>query len=370
MKKKTIRKLINYNLAFFLLTLSSHFNLNAQITITQSDMPSAYDGIIKSSALNLQQYDFQQTGENYIWDYSGLQPISQAVDTFMRVTDTPLMYWPFFLLNANLASPALEDSPIPELPLSDVFRFFNSSSNNYRDVGFAAMISGLPLPFAFEAPDILYDFPMNYGNVDSSESGYSFGLPDIAFILVDRKRVNTVDGWGTLITPYGSFDVLRLRSEVTEYDSIYIDSLNVGLPINREYTEYKWLGKDQKIPLLFVTDDLLSLGVDYVDSARFEVVGINRNEGFSLSENRLVYPNPTSGIVHIQLDDESNGPIEYYLFDLTGKLIFSSIQNALSEQSGQYSMDLRNFNLENGYYILRIKKGAKQYVVKLNYQPS
>ncbi len=154
-----------------------------QITIDNNDMPSPGDTVRRSTALNVEIYDFELTGEDYTWDFSELTSINQTVDTFVSVTQTPLFYWPFFLSSANMASPLLTDSPIPELPLSDVYTFYNNSSNNYKDVGFAATLLQIPLPFKYDEPDVLYEFPMNYGNVDSSESGFEFGLEGIGYIV-------------------------------------------------------------------------------------------------------------------------------------------------------------------------------------------
>ena len=338
----------------------------SQITIGNSDMPSAGDTIRTSTGLNVDLYDFEETGEDYLWDYSDLVSITQSVDTFVSVIETPILYWPFFLLSANLASPIIQDSPLPEIPLTDVYNFYNNSSNNYKDVGFAANLFGLPLPFNYDSPDILYEFPMNYGNVDSSESGFNFGLENLGFIMVERKRVNTVDGWGTLITPYGTFEVLRLKSEVTEYDSIYIDSISVGIPLTREYTEYKWLGKDQKIPLLQVTDDLLGLVVTYIDS--LIITSSDNDNQISVKEQSLrVYPNPTSGILNVEFDDHFNQEFEVVLYDIRGRIVQTWIQHG--NNNGSFQTDLGNLLHERGQYFVKILIGKQTFTRKLIYLP-
>ena len=75
---------------------------------------------------------------------------------------------------------------------------------------------------------MIYKYPVNYGNVDSSASGYSVELPNFLYYGVERNRVNEVDGWGTLITPSGTYNVLRLKSTIEEHDSIYLDTLGFG----------------------------------------------------------------------------------------------------------------------------------------------
>lgn len=323
----------------------------SQITIDQSDMPSPGDTVRISTTINFDSYDFEETGEDFTWDYRDLVDISQRVDSFFAVTDTPLFYWPFFLFSANLAYPLLTASPIPELPLSDIYNFYNNNSDSYRDEGFAATLIGLPLPFKFDNPDIVYEFPMDYGNSDSSVSGLDFGLDNIGHILVKRHRKNTVDGWGTLITPYGIHEVLRLKSEVTEYDSIYIDSISIGIPITREFIEYKWLGKNQKVPLLTVSTSLLGLVVDYVDSLRsvatiIHPVAVN-------AQQVKIYPNPTSGLLNIDLGNIKTGKLEMFIYDGHGRLIFGKEFADISHP--KISMNLSRYLSQSGTYYVELK---------------
>jgi hypothetical protein len=360
-KISRLKQVFTFFLVFF--TLISFHGI-AQITIDQSDMPGSGDTIRKSTALNMNQYDFDQTGEGITWDFSELQPISQTVDTFIKVTETPIFYWPFFLTISNLASP-VGNSPFEQLPLNEVYNFFKNSSADFRDVGFAATIFGIPLPFKFDNPDILYDFPVDYGNTDSSHSGFQFSIPDIGFIMVDRNRTNTVDGWGNLITPYGTFEVLRLRSEVQEYDSLYLDSLNLGIPVNLVYTEYKWLAKGQKIPLLKVTENMLGQVIEYVDTIRDISLGIDEEISHG-SRVFNIYPNPAREWINIELSSNITGNIEFTIYNLEGRVIAQFRKNKQSIADPFFKIDLKNLGLKPGDYILKYdsehQKGSKQFI--------
>jgi len=356
-----LKQVFTFFLAFFILIT---FRGHAQITIDQSDMPGSGDTIRKSSALNINQYDFEQTGEGFTWDFSELQPISQTVDTFVNAIETPIFYWPFFLTISNLASP-VRDSPFEQLPLNDMFNFFKNSSADFRDVGFAATIFGIPLPFKFDNPDILYDFPLNYTNTDSSHSGFQFSIPDIGYIMVDRNRTNTVDGWGTLVTPYGTFEALRLRSDVREYDSLFLDSLNLGIPINLAYTEYKWLAKGQKIPLLKVTENMLGPVIEYIDTIRDITIGIDE-EPSSGRQVFNIYPNPANKWINIELNSNITGNIEFIIFNLEGRIIAHFRKNRQKTENPFFKINLKNLGLKPGEYILRYDSehqiGSKQFI--------
>lgn len=371
-KKLSKPKMMNYKfrkiqffILLFLLGIASSSGFG-QITIDQGDMPSTGDTIRISTALNINQFNFEETGEDFTWDYSNLVSISQRVDTFIAVTETPIFYWPFFIFSANLASPIISDSPFPEIPLTDVYNFYNNSSNNYSDLGFAATLFSLPIPFKFDSPDVVYDFPMNYGNADSSDSGFNLGLDDLGYIMVERERVNTVDGWGSLTTPYGTFDVLRLKSEVYEYDSIYIDSISIGIPVEREYIEYKWLAKGQKVPLLTVSTSLLGLVVDYVDSLQTETTNIP-DQFIETGQLVRVFPNPAKETLSIELIDRQTGFIDVTFFDIQGKAVSSKKTIVLENKPVQ--INLLEFVSKPGNYFMQLSGNDFSLTKKIIYKP-
>ncbi len=298
------------------------------------------------------QFDFVETGADFNWDFSTLQPITQTVDTFVKVTETPPVYWLFFLTSANMASP-LGSSPIEQIPLTDAFNFYNNTSGSFADVGYAATVFGIPLPFKFDNADIIYRFPMDYGNVDSSESGFEFAIPDLAYLKVERKRVNTVDGWGNLTTPFGSFEVLRIKSEVIEYDSIYIDSLNIGIPVNLEYTEYKWLADGQKIPVLIATENIIGTVAEYRDSIRDLTVDMHESFGVD-NLDMTIYPNPVSKVLHVRYFSAGNHIVEINIFGLNGRNFMSRKLSDIQRGEQVISFDLSNYLFVPGRYLLQI----------------
>ncbi|MBW6490587.1 MAG: T9SS type A sorting domain-containing protein [Lentimicrobium sp.] len=235
----------------FLISLSA----GAQITVTSDDMPLIGDTLRISITANLQGVDPSLTGPGYIWDYTQLQPDNQTVERYLNVNTTPIFYQFIFNQNvANLAYPIDAIGFLPGVELTDAYMFYKKNSGNYLRPGYAVTMMGLPLPMKFDQPELLYSFPLTSTSTkDSSISNYSLGLPNVGYLSIERKRINEVNGWGSLTTPFGTFEVLRVKSTIFERDSIYIDSIQTGLPIIRNYIEYQWLGKGQGIPLLTIT---------------------------------------------------------------------------------------------------------------------
>jgi len=79
-------------------------------------------------------------------------------------------------------------------------------------------------------------------------------------------------------------------------------------------------------------------------------------EGFNL------YPNPSSGNFNLQFNAESTESVEIQLYDLTGRLV-KELQ--FSNISLRFSESISFQNTARGFYVLKIKNGAKQTSRKL-----
>ena len=346
-----------------LLFLFSSICSTAQISITSSDMPGTGDAMRLSNNITTGGVDYTQTGENYTWDFSTLFPLTQTVDTFANVSSVPFLYQLVFFPNivANLAKPFLDFDLIPGLDVTDPYLFYMNTNSNYKDVGFAVTFNSIPIPIKFDEPDILYDFPLNYGNVDSSNSGFELGLADLGFAGIDRKRVNTVDGWGTLITPYGTFDALRLKSHVFETDTIYIDSIGFGTTIERDYIEYKWMGNNKGLPLLQVTEELGLVRVAYIDSIRNPTTTITEGD---LSEFSIdVFPNPARNNATISVNGNQTGSVSLSVFNMTGLKVKDVYSGSLNPGKQNFKIDLSG--IPEGIYLIRIETLDGVYSKKL-----
>ncbi len=281
-------------------------------------MPNTGDAVRISNKITLRGIDYTLIGENYTQDFSTLFPLTQTVDTFVSVASVPFLYLLVFFpdIVANLAKPFSDFDLISGLDITDPYLFYMNTNSNYKDVGFATTFNSIPLPIKYDDPNILFEFLVYYGNVDSNFSGLRLGLPNLGFAGIDRKRVNTVDGWGILITPYGTFDALRIKSYVLETDTIQIDSIGFGTTIERDYTEYKWIGNGKDPPLQQVIEEFGLTTVAYIDSIRNPVTAIPKTEMTELSIK--VIRNPASNSTTISIDCEQYGWVSLAVCNMAG----------------------------------------------------
>ena len=344
----------------FILLLS--FSLSGQVTVTTDATPSPDDTLRQSVTLMIEGFDYQSAGENHTWDFSGLTVVFQQVDTFVSVSSTPSLYQAVFNntfifpdYKATVANKLIEFGLIPNLSITDAYQFFRLDGNEFREVGVGITLEGVPLPLMYQDIDTLYRFPLEYGDVDSATATISIDIPGLGFLGVDRKRKNIADGWGTVITPYGQFEALRVMTEITEYDTVYIDSLNMGFPINRSYTEYKWMTDEFPLPLLTITAEDLVVTASYLDSLRTDFLGTDEEAHPALDFDFKAYPNPASDYLTISYELVRPSFVVISFYSLYGK----EIQRVLScsQDRGLYSkmVNIPETDLGPGVYLLLLQ---------------
>lgn len=229
----------------------------AQITIEDDDMPHSTDALFRTRAFLNPFVDYATTGANEIWDFSDLQANTQDSAIYQTVASTNFLYalaYADIFFNPNRANHALPGSDIPFsalLPIDNPYTFFYRTSSQYKKVGYGAEVAGIPIPITYQDHDVIYELPLDFGDVSADYSAWDIQVPGIGTYGYSQDRDNDVDGWGTLTTPAGSFDVLRVHTTLAGRDTIGIDSLGFGFAIERPTVhEYKWLADGYRMPVL------------------------------------------------------------------------------------------------------------------------
>ncbi len=224
----------------------------------------------------------------------------------------------------------------------------------------------------YSPQDVIYKFPLDYGDIDSCDS--QFGPPSIIplpFYYGQKiHRINEVDGWGILTTPYGTFPSLRVKTTLSIRDTL-ADSSGLGFAIPRPLQyEFKWLKAGGKIPYLQV--DAIDAGgtpvvtqISYRDSMRGGVIGIGISESQMSGMQFSVYPNPSENYFFIEYQLDASADISLELFALDGRKISSLLQQ--KQNAGKHMQVIRSadYPLASGVYFVRMKAGERSGTCKL-----
>lgn len=349
-----------------LVLLSGTIRTNAQISISNADMPQAGDTVRISTTTDQWGIDVSQTGAAYNWDFSFLLPMAQTVDTFFAVNSTPVTYQ-FFFNNqfvypdhkASYARRGQELDLFGFLTISNVYDFYKNDGGKLKNVGYGANINGIPASVRNTPIDTVYDFPLTAGSVYNSYSENAMNVPG-TFYYGQKKTISNahVDGWGTISTPFGTFDCIRVAMTVDIHDTlnIVIDTLNFGFGVDRPTeVQYHWLANGMKEPLLQI-----SAGTNgTVTSIRYRDFYVG-NVGYSELENDFslrMYPNPAAEVLMVETFGEK-GSIE--VFDLNGKLLLTQNTGEGVERSV-----LNISTLPAGLYLVQLSQQHSRTTGKL-----
>lgn len=360
-----------YPLFFSLLLAGFCLTARAQSpSITAVDMPVTGDTLRQSTAsvlLPASAPPLTRRGANQTWNYSTLVPTAQNVARFGPVPNEPLYTLTFnsLLSGSNRATVASPQSvPLPPgftLPITEPYQFFNVSAANFRSVGYGGKLAGTAVPVTYASAarqDIIYRFPLSFASPpDSSTSFFSINVPGTGYLSQERKRVNKVDAWGSLTTPFGTYQTVRVVSRIEDHDSISAGGISQGfdLPIVREY---KWLAAGQRVPLLTITttqaggQEIIS-GVEYRDVyRRLGPLGTSSQlPAAALS----FYPNPSARTAPLRLRLSAAGPVTISATDLAGRLLFRYTRAAAPRET---ELPASLFGAFRGVLLLRVQTEA------------
>lgn len=246
----------------FLLVLlcSSVFAFSqAQITILSTDLPTAPDTLHNAVDTLPVGIAPGPKGANQTWNFSNV--VQDIVETATHRIPAGTPYTADFP-NATTAI-TLDGSN---------FGYFQLTTTAFKGLGLAGPLLGpgtTPVSVEFNPTFDLYRFPTQYnGNFTGTygfqeeTSGSSVGQP-----LVDRVRLtftstyfDTIDAWGTVVTPLGSYQALRQKRVERTYTKVearpFFPPTWSTVDESRDtIITYTWLAKETKGPVVTITSN-------------------------------------------------------------------------------------------------------------------
>ncbi len=343
------------------LTLLSYCT-SAQITITAADMPVAGDMLgysnVDAATVTINPGD---SGANVTWNYE-LFPTTQGMDVYRTPGEiNPLLS--FTLPGSELFGIKTLDSipfiglATPGVSITDIYTFYQQITIPSCFVASASSLtaSGFPIGTHYTEPDVVYKFPLNYGDVDSNYYELTISLLTAGSLKRVGYRKNTVDGWGTISTPYynSPTNCLRVRSEIFETDSITFNGTPFGIPNNS--VEYKWLVNGDHYPALSVTTGGL-LGqqtIRYRDVIPQVLATATATAPKPVAIS--AYPNPApAGVFTLVLPSEWK-TFHTDVYDMQSRLVVSQNNDAV----------INIQSLPAGNYLVRVVSGDKMAFVNV-----
>jgi hypothetical protein len=361
------------------------FQLQAQVTVTNSIFPQAGDVLTTSVNTNPTFSPTTASGTAQTWDFSSLTTDFLNVDSIVAASSGPA-----FLDFPNT------DIIQPLLGFGSAYAIVDSTSITRVGAGLELGFAGLSFVAPYADPHVVQTAPLTYNTTHNDQFEIRFSehidsipflrqlvdsinplpvSPDSIRVRVDGSHTMLVDAFGTCTIYSGTYDVLRQKVET--YTDISIDlwiptfggngiwqdvtGLLGGFlpfPTNDTTIYYDYIQEGSKEPIARMN---MSNDQSSVESMEFK--GNNPTSVFNIpSTPKLsIFPNPATQ--YVQFDSESLGVERFNLqiIDLNGRVL----QEVHQLNRGQHQIPLKN--LAAGQYQIRFlsENGATLALSKL-----
>lgn len=265
------------------------------------------------------------------------------------------------------STPYANDFPGSNLAYTNdntAYVFFNSTSNSIITTGAAGdlLMNGDNILTVFNPDLLLHNFPKTYGDTqtdfyafDAQADGASFSV-DRVWLFHEGTVFDTVDAWGTITTPVGTYNCLRQKHVEHSYDSLLFRLLPpplgfwTTLSATRDTAvSYSWLALETKLNVAELSFDTLGNPKNFTWSLipPSQVTAIEEVD----NESIVVYPNPAAEHITITAPAPGNN-YDLRIFDTTGKLVASATFNSGKRIPIHY--------LDNGIYLYEVYLGDEK----------
>ncbi|MEZ5015369.1 MAG: T9SS type A sorting domain-containing protein, partial [Chitinophagales bacterium] len=264
-------------------------------------------------------------------------------------TDTDPIYF-FLWLYSDVAERTGAGISNAFVSIEDIYNFYERTSGHLDQVGFGGTISGVSLPVLYDDAERIYQFPMNYNDVVNTFGSFNFTVPGLVTWKEERERTNTVDGWGTITTPYGTFDALRQRSDINIIDTFSYDIFT--FPFTYITHEYRWLAPGEGIPVFTVVSQEV-LGIETTTQVSYKSeapLAIQENNPVSLPVYLL--SNPVEGDLTFYILQSQGAQYSFSLTDLSGKVVHPETQ--IPSAAGLQQVVCSTDDFTSGIYLLHV----------------
>ncbi|MGZ3901021.1 MAG: T9SS type A sorting domain-containing protein [Bacteroidia bacterium] len=330
------------------------------ITLGNSNMPSSGDTLRYSNAKLNSIGNYTQTGVNFTWNFSTLIPSGQGIRDFKAAFQTP---YAFFFIGFNEYGEKIADT-VGQNPFyfTNYYNFYKKQSapNAYIADGVGITYNSFPVPNYYSDKDELYNFPMTYPKYDSTTFRFSTATTTQVPVRYSKTgyRVTIVDGWGTITTPYGTANCLRLVTTQYSKDTVKANGFpGIGFPNFQR--SYQWMTTTSKIPFLEINGtynngNFTPNQARYRDSVR-TIVGIKENDELA---SAMIFPNPVND--KLFFTTQNHKVLAYEVYDINGRLINAGTGILMSGDVGYMSVEA----LKPGIYILKVTLGVSSRRLK------
>jgi len=315
----------------------------SQIVLTRPDFPVVGDQV--------KVYDQNPAtsegtgGSNIIWDFS-----------FMIVTGNTPSYNFVALTSPNCTSGDLKRGFAPA-PMAGENQEYETNNAEFKLRIHQTYFAGSNFTsYCYFTPWVKMTFPFTYNDTIISAFDFTHQVIDGSMMQYNSVGYGTdttiCDGWGTVIFPNGTHNVLRTVSHIHTYDTMSFYSPN----FERYILAYNWYTNLNKMPLVTITyyyyldvaTNQFVLTSKQVKAHSNVATGISENDQ---SESIKIASDHANSSHTLLFNNASPGNYTIEVLDLTGRI---QMVNILNVTNNRESHTINLSSISAGLYLINI----------------
>ncbi|PCH65530.1 MAG: hypothetical protein COC01_09585, partial [Bacteroidetes bacterium] len=223
------------------LLIAINFNLSsAQIFLCENDLPNIGDValIVNADSISGAAANPGLSGAGVSWNF-GTSLIPSFNDTL-------------FYMDPLLAP------DIDSFPNADIVANVPWGYDYYIKDPSGLLIIGEVVPSMGEF--VHFDSPYNwlpfvsYGDTLNYDSRYWFSISPDSVKVLQSVGQHIADAWGTIVTPAGTAEVIRIYTTETTYDSLFVSGVGQQIAVHTGDYYYRWYAKNLGWPVLEISN--------------------------------------------------------------------------------------------------------------------
>jgi hypothetical protein len=312
----------------------------AQPTLTASTTnPVIGDNVVKKLFTPIPNQQ-GNPGANQTWDWSGVSELQTAIGQVISPVGTA------YAALYPAANTCFQDSAgAIEYDLGD-------NTGLYR-LGFQNPNSGTSS--IYDNSMQILKYPLMYNSTYSDSYHSAVSGPGISGTL-DGNVTITADGYGTLITPAGTFtNVLRIHAEINEtYDYGFTTIVQI-------FDQYNYFKANLHFPLAEVITG--TSGGNPFNSASWASASVGINEVNAELYKLSVYPNPVIENAEITYTVNKSSEVNIEIMDVTGRIV--QTLNPGYMMPGLHAVPVESDRISNGIYFVALTINGETATTKM-----
>jgi len=304
-------------------------NLFSQISLTLNDLPKPGDTQVSSRIDTLEDLTVTpgSSGANIIWDYSGLHEYVSFLDnsydsvTWLYPNQTPNQaQFPTADIAQTTNCYLYHNWQTHVVSLICYYNYFTINNDGLH-------LYGSTYPQSHNYSQYRNIFPLiNYGESLANTSKEEIQISADSLFVRTVIDTSIADAWGTILTPTGTYNTLRIYTKEKVYDSLFVNSVGQEQQRQTDNYYYRWFTNGLGFPVFEIGKGILEKQNGFQITHFSKYLRQNNIGNNDLKIKKVnIFPNPVNESSEVTFSGFNNKNVQFVIYNSLGEVRINNL---------------------------------------------